>query len=294
MKLIQRINIKYLFITIIIIIGILLSNSKMFKEELRPQDFEIFKNTKAWKLAQAVESSNYLLIKKEAQSSDIVNTQDSLFRMTILTCSVMNNKYKEVEILLQNGANPNILSIYSNTSFSTDTMYALREAIISYEDRNSFIPLLLIYGANKNINCDINDSTHPESAIISTARYDGNLFALKELEKQGGKLDLLCFKHNTLLFTALLYMNISIVNYLVIEKKVDISNFGINHKDRPEFNNILFFLRKMHFRLDTKEYKEKMIIVKYLQNQGLNYWDEPIPRNIQHMYRNNPEYLDKY
>ena len=97
---------------------------------------------------------------------------------------------------------------------------------------------------------------------------------------------------NSPLSVALLSKRIEIVNYLVFNQKVDfrILKYSLDSKLYPGEFKILHNLREMFFKLDSKEYQEKMKLVAYLKTQGLDYWKTP----IQERYIKNPNYTKEY
>ena len=68
----------------------------------------------------------------------------------------------------------------------------------------------------------------------------------------------------------------------------------MDSKFHPGEYVILHNLREMFFKLNTKEYKEKMKLVAYLKTQGLDYWKTPIQERYKTNPNYTPEYLSKY
>ena len=48
----------------------------------------------------------------------------------------------------------------------------------------------------------------------------------------------------------------------------------------PYYEDILYRLRQSVFRLDSQEYKDKLKVIKFLKDRGLDYWESPIPEYV--------------
>ncbi len=95
--------------------------------------------------------------------------------------------------------------------------------------------------------------------------------------------------------SALLYAfnsdNIDIIKYLIRDVGVDYkSATGVTIEGDSLY--VVDELRRLPFPLGSKEYKKKMEVVNFLKENGMNYWEAPIPN---HYYRNyDSTYLEKY
>ena len=98
------------------------------------------------------------------------------------------------------------------------------------------------------------------------------------------------------LSAALSYKQIEVVNFLIFDQNVDFRRlkFSEESKFHPGEYEILHSLREMFFKLDSKEYEEKMKLVAYLKTQGLDYWKTPIQERYKDNPNYTPEYLSKY
>lgn len=56
--------------------------------------------------------------------------------------------------------------------------------------------------------------------------------------------------------------------------------FNYANNNKYTILRILYYLRKSLFELDSKEYKEKMKVVAYLKERGLDYFSTPIPDSV--------------
>lgn len=48
----------------------------------------------------------------------------------------------------------------------------------------------------------------------------------------------------------------------------------------PYYVDILYMLRQCIYPLDSQEYKDKLKVVKFLKDRGLDYWKSPIPEYV--------------
>ena len=48
----------------------------------------------------------------------------------------------------------------------------------------------------------------------------------------------------------------------------------------PYYEDILYKLRQSVFRLDSQQYKDKLKVIKFLKDRGLDYWKFPIPEYV--------------
>lgn len=48
----------------------------------------------------------------------------------------------------------------------------------------------------------------------------------------------------------------------------------------PYYEDILYKLRQSVFRLDSQQYKDKLKVIKFLKDRGLDYWKSPIPEYV--------------
>lgn len=73
--------------------------------------------------------------------------------------------------------------------------------------------------------------------------------------------------------------------------------FGVDFKNLnyfPNIHKISGYFRGMTFELDSKNHKHKMRLVNYLKEQGLDYWNAPIPKRILKNKNFDEDYLKKY
>ena len=112
-------------------------------------DIEIFMNTPAWELAQAVETEDVSKIKEILKKDTSLFTyREPLFGTTVLMRAVGNRKWHSAKQLLESGTNPNVISKIGT--------FALFEAIQDPwyarlpDNDPKFVELLLENKANPN------------------------------------------------------------------------------------------------------------------------------------------------
>jgi len=103
------------------------------------------------------------------------------------------------------------------------------------------------------------------------------------------------------LVEALMHKHFDVTLYL-LQKGADYSQILF---DRAEFSKggkkiyIADFLREILLPLDSKEYQQKMVVVEFLRQKGIDYKKVPIPdfvvKEVKETYPQNwKEYLEKY
>jgi uncharacterized protein len=191
------------------------------KRDLTGYDIDIFKGP-AWRLAKAVDNEDTIKIKRILCEGKIsVDYQEPYFGHTVLLWAVRMGKISSVEVLLKNGANPNLQNTYDGTS-------AFMEACkfgINYDRDTQILRLLLAYGGDPNSE---QKGPRPKG---STKRDTPLLLAasccfekVKLLVEAGADIDYRTEFGGNALYSALNGANekLEILNYLVIEKKADI------------------------------------------------------------------------
>jgi len=287
---------KTLNITIIFLIFFLGSSCSESKEHLIDRDLALWKGTKGWALAKAVRDEDSVKIKKILAKGEItVDYREPKFGQNLLGWAVLNNKKEAVRILLKFGADPNLHDTYCGKS----PVVEASDVGVDIE----ILKLILKYGGNPNDRVLINEKTtgdqSDESPLITAAmtsfaktkllvEYGADVNIIVEHK---GLLNKKITQRETPLISAVLWKRVDIVSYLIFEKGANFKEtYGITIKgDTITFAEML---RDWDFPLDSKEYKEKMRIVNYLEEHGQDYWKMPIPKEIERYYPK--EYLEKY
>lgn len=110
-------------------------------------EFDNFKNTPLWELAKAVKDNDADLIKELMKSNKLyIDFKEPINQQTLLTLAIVNEKKEAFMILLNMGANPNMLLGTNKNSTP------LTESILNQKDCDLFyIENLLKNGANPNL-----------------------------------------------------------------------------------------------------------------------------------------------
>ena len=253
------------------------------QDKMYANDIELYKNTPAWALAQAVESQDVEKIKTLSKSDpDLLKYQEKKFGQTLLEWAVYTDRYEATKALSEAGADPNIQS-YNGTS-----------AFIHAADKNNtsdYVRLLLQFGANVN---QVAKSTNGKKQYLKTPLIAGarsRLETVKILIKSGAEINYYEDKmYRNALDAACTLDKIETVKFL-LENGADFRQPFMVNMDGDSLY-LCNCLRNLRFDLDSKEYKTKMEVVEFLEERGINYWETPIPKRFYDLYPK--EYLEKY
>jgi hypothetical protein len=271
------------------------------KEKLLGNDYRLFQETPVWDLAKAVWDEDVDRIKQIVKRDSIdIDFQESKFGNTLLMLTVSNQQSESCKALLELGADPNKHDTYRGSSAMIDA--AEVNGVVG--DNTEFLKLMLLYGGNPN---DVEIGEREEG---NTTRYTPLLRAcanVNELVSPIGKVKLLVeeggyVKYNgAALGTSIMMEYYDVVLYLL--------NNGANYQeviiDRSKFSKdgkkmyIADMLKENLHPLDSKEYKQKMEIVVFLKEKGIDYRALPIPDYVKKEAKATygkgwKEYLEKY
>ncbi len=220
-----------------------------------------------------------------------INIQDGKFHKTIGQFALTVSNLKALNLLLDKGLNPNLIDKMGNA-----IIIDINDFYKNPSEKLLILKNMIQKGANVNL-----FSKHTlKSTPLIRASNSGNLENVKVLVDAGANPN---FIDNSIaspfespLSVALAYAHIDIVNYLIFDQKVDFRT--LKHPSDSKFHPgeyvILHKLREMIFDLNSKEYREKMKLVKYLKTQDLDYWKTPIPDKVRSIPKFTQEYLSKY
>lgn len=265
------------------------------KNKLFGNDIRLYQNTEAWSLAKAVDAEDVPKIKEEVTKNTVnVDYKDPRFGSTLLSIAIENSKYESVKTLLELGANPNSEDSYRGT---TPVIYA------ASNDNSKYLALLLKFKGNPNSfeTAPIKEADKVRNtALVSALSYmiDNSLEKVKMLVEAGADVN---FDNNgrtsTPLREAISMEKMDVALYL-LEKGADYKNKMYTMIDGHEVF-ILEALRKSLFDLDSEKYQQKLKVINFLKNKGLDYSKEPIPKEtlneIKNKFPNDWEnYISKY
>ena len=268
--------------------------------KLTADDYRLFLDTPIWELAKAVRDENVEEIQRLVKVKKVdMNYQDPKYGQTLLILAVMKHHYNSFKVLLELGADPNKHNTYNGSS-------AIIEAagIEKFEgDNTQFLKLLLTHGANPNdeeigIRQEGNTTRNTPLMKACSDVYEGvsPIGKVKMLVEAGANINYRNEYKSFALSLALLEHHYDVVLFLIskgAEYKQVISN--TEGKDYYLWNELKFHL----LPLDSKRYRQKMEIVDFLKQQGIDYRQLPIPEyaksQAKKMYPNNwEEFLEKY
>jgi ankyrin repeat protein len=269
----------------ILIIALMASCSKG-QNNMLGNDVNLYMNTEAWKLAQAVEANDTIEIRKICKKNmSLLQFQEPRFGQTLLEWAVYTNHFPSAKVLVELGADPNRQS-YDGTS-----------AFIHACDKNEtsdYVKLLLKYGGD--VNAIANPDTTKAGVVQQlktplVAAAGSNLESVKILVEAGAHINYKGEQWQSALHYACLLKKIDIIKYLVSEKEINLTK-PLYVKLNGDTLYIHHLLRELRFPLESKEYNMKMEVVEYLKQRGLNYWEAKIPEGYYQLY--SEEYLEKY
>ncbi len=258
--------------------------SKQGSNNYLGNDVRLFENTPAWEVAKAIEKNDTSKVRKLLlnKPKDLIDYQESKFGQSLLNWAVYSSHYSSVVVLAELGANPNLKANDSTTAF-------IQAA--NHRETSNYLKVLLNHGGDVNSVANTSAPQHLRTPLIAAAKSLDNI---KLLIKAGADPNY-TYRENNKIQNVLIYAfysdNIDIIRYLIIEIGVNCKNAtGVTLEgDSLYVNNDL---RLLPYPLNSEEYKKKMEVVDFLEKQGINYWETPIPKHYLKSY--DKEYLDKY
>lgn len=245
---------------------------------------DLFENTIVEDVASAILEGDTLLLKNEIAklSDNEINYQEPIFGSTLLYWSTFNGFDSCVEILCRSGAKTDIPV--------TNGDVALFNSIIRFNLETTKI--LLAYKADPNY-C-VWDSTYlrcNKTPVLIASGLD--LEILKFVIRNGG--DPTAFYPSRFFHSALAEAcasgKIENVNYLVFDCHVDFDDPLFKRFDGTNVY-ITEELREMTFELNSPQHIEKMRLVAFLKEQGMDYYNTPVPERLKQWF--DEDYLSKY
>lgn len=286
--------------------------SQKTKEELTVQDIEIFKKTIAWDLVQAVNENDVIKIQNVLKvNSELANVQDPIFGTTPLMWAVGAEKYESAKALLDNGANPNLISKIGTTALFEAVSFSWYDTQANEDPK--FVKLLLDYKADPNINyCPpkIDGQTDPIECGTSPLMHSisKGFEKVKLLVDAGAKVDYKTKSGNTASYQALLLEDVNSAHFLIVEKKAKtidpVYSYSLNDADTIDVSKPHYpvdLLLDWTFEINSSEYQKKKEIIAAFKNQGVDYESRKanisnlILRRIKKIYPTGwEEYIKRY
>lgn len=265
------------------------------RTDMLGSDYRLFKGTPAWELAKAIQGDDTIKIKAEVNKNrKLLSFTEPKFGQPLLSLAVQHSKYNSVNTLLKLGANPNQHSSYDGGSPVTEACKLGLGGFIHDGADPRFLELLLKYGGDPNIQGHNKaDSKFDEGSSLTPleiACEDGNFDYVKILVNAGAKIDP-STTSGPFYLAVVVGQNPDIVLYL-IEKGVDFKKpTGISLDGKEKFY-LTDDMREWRFDLKSDYYQKKMKLVQFLKENGMDYWNTPIPERFYKI--ESKEYLEKY
>lgn len=286
-------------------------NIPVEKDSYRGWDVCRFQGTKAWNLAKAIDDQNIREIRRQVVVLKVpIDTKDRKKLFTPLMYAVFNNDIQSVKVLLELGADPNIPTDSISDKGDNSVIIASRYSDISIE----ILKLLLKYGGNPNStecgrNYDMDGDWIParSSALSCAVSISGEIEKVKVLVEAGANVNNYDGDfQDAPLMDALLLDRMNIALYLL--------EHGADYNDKfrscaPSSGggsrdvDILYRLRQCIYPLDSQEYKDKLKVIKFLKDRGVDYRKSLVDvetkkmiNNVMHFktYKEYQNYLNRY
>jgi uncharacterized protein len=275
------------------------------KSKLLGNDYRLFQGTPVWNLAKAVQDEDTDKIKKIVNEEKVnIDYQEAKFGETLLMVTMRNKQYNSCKTLLELGADPN-----KHDTCNGSTAMIEAAGVQRYRgDNTQFLKLMLAHGGNPNEEETgkrrEGNTTRENPLLVACSDVDQSVSPLgkvKVLVKAGANVNYKNEFNNFPFREALILDHYDVVLYLLQNG----ANYNEMLFDRAAFEAggkkvyIADLLRECLLPLDSKEYQQKMQIVDFLKQHGIDYRKVPIPdfvvKEAKETYPNNwQEYLEKY
>jgi len=272
-----RFSVPFLFIVVTIAVFSCKKEEPTLKERIGSIT-ALFEHSKVEEVAKNVSRDDYEGVKDffKEHPNVSVDTKSPYIGSTLLQLASGRHKFQAARALLESGADPNFEELKFNSGGSSFT-----SAVISRD--STLIKLYINHGADVNKISKMK-STPYRTPLITACGEDLNSVIF--LIKQGANPHMVFNKYESPLNAALKSGGIKIVNYLIFDLKVDYKK--PYYYDHP----ITWALRSMPYPLNSEKHLQKMKLVKFLKENGIDYYTEPIPDRFHRLF--DEEFLSKY
>lgn len=260
------------------------------KGDLLGDDYRLFQGTPAWDLAKAVEDQDVNEIKRQVQVKNIpVDYREERWKQTLLMLAVRTNKIKSVETLLELGADP-------NTPNDTVEYFGENAVIIastSVRASPKILKLLLENGGNPNsVECGVQKDGHGNFiparffALYEAVPLFEDFEKVRMLVEAGADVNMQTETTGAgAMQQAIALDRMDVLLYLLEHgadynrkfKRIKVISSANSASYVDFYVDILYQLRLCPFPLNSKEYKDKLRVIEFLQKRGLDYWKSPLP-----------------
>lgn len=239
-------------------------------------DFDLFKGTAAEELASAVKNESKGRIKEILRISKISpDTKEPKYGHTLLMLAVVNNLDESVQILLEAGADPNMRSA-KNEGENTPMFLACNPIFKRQICDLDVMKLLIDHKGNVNDSLKVQflnaDYIVKYTPLIEACKSDC-LDLVKLLVENGADINSYDYKEGFgPISKAIIYDNLHILKYLVIDKKAKIPKYcyvrqAHNESPRQELT-VTDFLNEKEYKPNSKEYKLREEILDFLHKNN--------------------------
>jgi hypothetical protein len=261
----------------------------------------LFQGTPAWQLAKAVWDEDVEEIKALVGKGEVaVDYPEPRFGKSLLLLAVMNEQYNACKALLELGADPNKHDRLHGTSPIIQAAGITSDPL---GDNTKFLKLLLKHGGNPNdeeVGERIKGNTLRNTPLLNAIGHvygrTSPIEKVKLLVEAGADVNYNNEFGSTPLSTAVIFDYYDIVLYLLREGAD--YNVPILNREGKDFY-LPDMLREAVLPLNSEEYKQKMKVVEFLDQKGINYRKISVPdfvvEEAKKKYPDNwQEYLQKY
>ena len=262
------------------------------KEKLLGYDFRLFQGTIAWDLAKAVQDQDISRIKYEVETMGIpVDYKEDKFGGTLLMLAVRTNKTESVKALLELGANPNETNDTIRNFGRNAVLFASKFSRVSPK----ILKMLLEHGGNPNsvergVQQDNLGNWVPARhfALFEAVDSEGDYEKVKMLVEAGADVNMQTEDTGAgAMYVALAFNRMDVLLYLLEHgadynrkfERIDVISSKDSASYKSFYVDILYELRLRTYPLDSKQYKDKLKVIEFLKNKGLDYRKSPIPHN---------------
>lgn len=272
--------------------------------KLLGNDYRLFQDTPAWTLAKAVEDEDETLIKKIVNEKQVdVDFKEKRFGQTLLMLAVTNQQYNSCKTLLELGADPNKYDSYDGSN----AMIEAAQVSNITGDNTKFLRLLLQFKGNPDfveVGPRRKGNSTRNSVLISAVKINeiqSSLGMVKLLVEAGADGNYRNEFGQTALKQAIILDVYDVALYL-LQKGADYNEEIV---DRGKYSTdgkkiyLVDMLREFTPELNSIKHKQKLAIIDFLKQNGIDYKAVPIPGFVLEKIKkdhskNWKEYIEQY
>ena len=260
------------------------------------RDIEIFNQTPAWDLVNAIENDNTEAIKSIIKNdTSLLNYQEPTMGISPLQRAVGGRHYEAAKLLLELGANPNLKSYIGESPIYEalgDGWYST-----TVEEDPSMLNLLFQFGADPNLLYEYEENDNEDeinvienkiSPLIYAMTFSSGNKKIHSMLEHGADINYRTPFGTTPAVEALILGRIDVAHFLIVEAHANISEpyysrlteSGDIESRTPHYPvNLLISLV---YEIPSHEYTLKKEIIQVFQNEGWDYdkLKENIPKHI--------------